>query len=71
MFFFPSPSFVHSSPLQGQVLRGQAGHPDRHQQRPAEREWGATYIIYNPDTNEFLDFSDIIGYEPEELANGE
>jgi hypothetical protein len=37
----------------------------------AEREWGATYIIHNPDTNEFLDFSDIIGYEPEELANGE
>lgn len=33
----------------------------------AEQEWGEAYIVYNPDTQEYSDFSEIIGYEPDEV----
>jgi hypothetical protein len=33
----------------------------------AEQKWTETYIVYNPDLREYSDFSEIIGYEPEEI----
>jgi hypothetical protein len=33
----------------------------------AEQKWTDTYIVYNPDLQEYSDFTTIIGYEPEEV----
>jgi hypothetical protein len=33
----------------------------------AEQKWTDTYIVYNPDLQEYSDFSTVIGYEPEEV----
>jgi hypothetical protein len=35
--------------------------------RLAEQKWTDAYIVYNPDLQEYSDFSEIIGYEPEEV----
>ena len=33
----------------------------------AEQEWGQTHIVYNQETQEYINFTNIIGYEPEEV----
>jgi hypothetical protein len=33
----------------------------------AETEWADTYIVYDPDQKEYLSFTSIIAYEPEEV----
>ena len=33
----------------------------------AEEEWASTYIVYDPDQKEYKSFTNIIGYEPEEV----
>jgi hypothetical protein len=35
----------------------------------AEQKWTDTYIVYNPDLQEYSDFTTIIGYEPQEVEN--
>ena len=33
----------------------------------AEEDFADTYVLYNPDQNEYRSFSSIIGYEPTEV----
>jgi hypothetical protein len=35
--------------------------------RLAENDFAETYVIYNPDQEEYRSFTDIIGYEPTEV----
>jgi hypothetical protein len=35
----------------------------------AENEFGGTYVVLNTETDDYIRFTDIIGYEPEEVKN--